>query len=188
MTTVIKCSPTPVASIACWDCTDRDVVQGLYKRLGRAVIYRVARVVGRNDVAQEILNETFTRLWTSGPQFTTELAAFAWVYKTSHNLAIDHLRSAFSRSVSIDDLESEVPLTSPSPEDEAARVQLLSRCLERLTPLEGSVYVYKIVDNMTLDEIGEWVGVSGKTVSRMLAKIEGKLTRAKERLYVTNRR
>lgn len=83
--TIIAQPPVPLSTVGgALDCANRRVIELLYQRLGRAVVHRVARVVGRNDLAQEILQETFMRLWTLGPSFATELAAFSWVYKTSN--------------------------------------------------------------------------------------------------------
>ena len=161
---------------AALDCSDRTAVHRLYQRLGRAVVHRVRRVVRRDDVAQEILQETFVRLWTAGPLFTSESSAFTWVYKTSHRLALDHLRSRFSNSAFVDNETLATLAGVPgTQEDEAVQQQLLHRVIGRLGDDEASFFVLKVVDQMTLEEIGTFAGVSSKTVSRVLARVDRKI-------------
>ena len=160
------------------DCSQTDVVHALYKRMGQALIVRARRIVRRDDVAQEIVQETFVKLWDLAPRFVAEEAAFAWLYKTSHNLAIDHLRARFTRSVSLeDDGVGELAGRGAAADAAAETGQLVGRFLGKLTREEASVYIYKVVDRMTLDEIADFIGTSSKTVSRMLIKIDSKLAR-----------
>lgn len=167
-----------------WDCSDRAVVHRLYERVGRAVIHRVRRVVRREDVAQEILQESFVRLWSSGPRFESEGAAFTWVFRTSHRLALDHLRARFSHSdfVSAEELEA-LSTAASTQEAEAFQAQVLRKLVGRLSEEEASVFVFKVVDRMTLDEIADAVGVSSKTVSRVLARVEQKLAKFRGALH-----
>jgi RNA polymerase sigma-70 factor (ECF subfamily) len=157
------------------------VVRDLYERLGRAVLARVRQVVRRQDIAEEILQETFARLWELAPTFTTELAAFTWIYRTSHNLAVDHVRAAFTRGQRDADDPGLVLAGDEPVDEELARRQLVAAHLSCLTAEEASAMIYKVIDDMTHEQIGTFLGVSGKTVSRMLAKAERKLSRTKVR-------
>lgn len=177
--------PTILAGEA-YDCTRREVVHQLYSRLGRALVLRTERVTRRQDVAQEIVQETFVRLWNLGPKFANERAAYSWVYKTSHRLALDHLRSGFTRTELIagDDLD-EVQAGGARADRTSEDRQLLARLVARLGPEEADYFVLQVVDGMKHQEIAELAGVSTKTVSRILQRAEAKLERAKVRLDVT---
>lgn len=181
---MMRGSALDAAVVSTWDCTDRKVVHQLYERLGRAIATRISRIVKRADVGQEILQETFVKLWHLGPTFASERAAFAWVYKTSHNLALDHLRSSFTRSdfrsaAELDEEETGVL----SPGQAAENRDLLRRAVAKLTSEEMSVLIYKVIDQMTLDEIATFVGGSSRSVSRTMIRIEGKLERAKVMMH-----
>jgi len=160
-----------------FDCTDQHVVTRLYERLGRVVVAKTRGIVGREDVAREILQETFTRLWEAGPRFASETAAYAWVYRTSHNLAIDYLRAAFTKSEPLPEA-----LVAAHRGDAAETRQLLRKLLGKLSEEELSLYVYNVVDRMTHGEIAALGGISTKTVARHLQRIEEKIARAKERI------
>lgn len=186
--TTLDLLPAASASdaVGAWDCTRSEVVQGLYRRLGRAVLLKVERVVKRHDVAQEILQETFAKLWQLGPTFQSERAAFAWVYKASHNLAVDHLRAAFTRT----DLQSPERFDQSAARGTGADLaleqrQILARLVARLSEEEANVFLYREVDGMRLEEIATLLEVSTKTVGRILARAEAKLDRAKVSLHET---
>ena len=176
--------PNDAAAAILWNCADQAVVHRLYERLGRAVISRTQRLVRRADISQEILQETFVKLWDLGPTFASERAAFAWVYKASHNLALDYLRSSFTKSElrSSEALDDEIS-SGPQAHQEYENRDLIRRAVAKLTAEEASVLVLKVVDHMRLDEIAAFVGGSSRTVSRILLRVEGKLARAKVAMH-----
>ena len=79
------------------DCRSHDQLRRLYEATGRAAVLKTARVVGRLDVAEEIVQSAFLKLWGAQLAFASERAAYAWIYRTCHNAGIDHLRAHATR-------------------------------------------------------------------------------------------
>jgi RNA polymerase sigma-70 factor, ECF subfamily len=165
------------------DCADPSAVRRLYEATGRAALSKTEHVVGRFDVAQEIVQEVFLKLWRDKLKFPTEKQAYAWVYKACHNAGIDHLRSAAVRLErgapggegvpSLEDFASAVEHMSA--EDQSLRRQLVQRALVHLDEREAQVLGFWVLDGMTQDEIAEILGVSRKTIVRAVQSIETKL-------------
>ncbi len=101
--------------------SDGDVaaLEELYTRYARAVYSFAVRIVGDGLVAEEILQESFTRAWQQAGRFELARGSFAsWLLSITHNRAIDELRKRQRRpkradSVDITDvLRGEVDTTA----------------------------------------------------------------------------
>ncbi len=157
------------------DCGVEKIVSDLYKQVGKTAALKATKIVGRMDVALEIVQETFLKLWKSKLTFPDKKAAFIWIYKTTHNASIDYIRLAMNKNSSLDhcatsDLASILPNTS------IEERQLIMHATSQLNEREVQILIYVMVDGMTQGEIADVIGVSRKTVVRDWQKIEEKLT------------
>src|SRR2546425_9460446 len=79
---------------------DRDahVMGDLYSRYGRLAYSLIFRVVRNSATAEDLVQETFLRVWNRGQSFDAERGALgAWILTVARNRAIDHLRSTEGR-------------------------------------------------------------------------------------------
>jgi RNA polymerase sigma-70 factor (ECF subfamily) len=164
------------------DCSDKGTIERLYAKLVRAVIAKAQSVVGRHDVAAEIAHDAFIKLWQKGGQFPNEKAVYVWLYKTSHRAAIDHVRSAAHRRESYNEENDSVldAVASPARSDTAIDKNLVLRLLAQLEPDEAEAFVYVTLDGMTQAEVVDLMGVSRRTVQRLLERAETKFREARK--------
>ncbi len=159
------------------NCRDPDLLRRLYERTGRAALLKTARLVGRQDVAEEIVQGAFLKLWDAGLDFPSERAAYAWIYRACHNAGIDHLRAHATRFES--GMAPEALAEQATGEDPwlvaADERQWLRERLATLGEREAQVLVYRVVDGMTQAEIAEVMGLSRKTIVRICAGLDAKL-------------
>lgn len=163
------------------DCSDKATIDRLYGKLVRAAIAKAQSVVGRHDVAAEIAHDAFIKLWQKGGQFPNEKAVYVWLYKTCHRAAIDHLRSAAHRRESYNKEDDSALDLAPSAArtDGLINQQLVQKYLERLQPDEAEAFLYVTLDGMTQAEVVDLMGVSRRTVQRLLERAEAKLKEAR---------
>ena len=65
----------------------------LYDRYARPVFAFAVRMLGDAPLAEEVLQEAFTRAWQQATRFDLARGSFAsWLLSITHNLAIDELR------------------------------------------------------------------------------------------------
>lgn len=112
---------------------DLDALDILYNRYSRAVYSFAVRIVRDGLVAEEVLQEAFTRAWQQSGRFEFARGSFAsWILSITHNLAIDEVRKRQRRpqrsdSVDITDvLRSEID-PAPTVEEAAEATELRER-------------------------------------------------------------
>ncbi len=66
----------------------------LYDHYAPSIYGVIYRILGTEEIAQDILQETFVKVWNSIEQYdTTKGKLFTWVLNIARNAAIDKLRS-----------------------------------------------------------------------------------------------
>ncbi len=88
---------------------DAAALERLYDRYASAVMGIALRIVGDRALAEEIVQETFWRVWRSAEAFVSGRGAFAgWLFGIAHNLSIDYCRRRKARpqATATDDKQS----------------------------------------------------------------------------------
>ncbi|GAB4203371.1 MAG: sigma-70 family RNA polymerase sigma factor [Roseiflexaceae bacterium] len=96
---------------------DSRALEALYDRYS-AVVYRMAlRIVKNQELAEDIVQEVFWRVWRRSSSFERDRGRVAqWLFGVAHNLCIDELRRMRSRPISVyEDVEH--PLIQQLPDE-----------------------------------------------------------------------
>ena len=119
---------------------DPHVMSDLYDRYGRLAYSVIFRVVHNAATAEDLVQETFLRIWNRAQSFDQERGALGpWILTVARNRAIDHVRSTSSRmsmnALELDRLEQPV-LFSAFPDIALSldRTRRLKGAFEKLTP------------------------------------------------------
>ena len=85
---------------------DSRALDTLYDRYAR-VVYGVAlRILGEAELAEDVVQETFWRVWRRARTFQSGRGkAAAWIFGIAHNLSVDELRRQRSRPRSVYDTD-----------------------------------------------------------------------------------
>jgi RNA polymerase sigma-70 factor (ECF subfamily) len=76
---------------------DGRALETLFERYGEMIRRHLARMAGDSAAAQDLLQETFLRVWTRAAQWDGRGSFKAWLYRIATNLALNHLRSVRRR-------------------------------------------------------------------------------------------
>src|SRR3954470_12260150 len=77
---------------------DAQALAELYDRYGRLVYALILRIVKDTGIAEDLVQETFLRVWNRVQGFDAEKGAIGpWLLAVARNRAIDYLRSAGGR-------------------------------------------------------------------------------------------
>ena len=89
----------------------------LYDRYSRVVYSFALRIVGDPQLAEEILQEVFFRVWQQGSGFQSNRGSLiTWLLSITHNLAIDEVRKRNRRPQKADSEDPELVLSAMADE------------------------------------------------------------------------
>ncbi len=74
---------------------DTQAIAWLYDHYGAALFGIILRIVKDQELAENLLQDTFVKIWKAGSTFDAQKAGlFAWMQRIARNTAIDATRSA----------------------------------------------------------------------------------------------
>src|SRR3954451_1529106 len=77
---------------------DSDVIGELYDRYGRIAYTLILRIVHDRAVAEDLVQESFLRVWNRAQAFDAERGALGpWILTIARNQALDYIRSVQGR-------------------------------------------------------------------------------------------
>lgn len=133
----------------------------LYDRYGRMAYSLIYRIVRNSSTAEDLVQETFLRVWNRVQSFDAERGALgAWILTVARNRAIDYLRSVDGRmeasAIELDHLErpglfAKLDATALAID----RVRRLKSAFEKLTPAQRQVIELAYYEGMSQTEMAE---------------------------------
>ena len=153
---------------------DREAFGEIVRKYEKRV-FRVARRMCRcDDDAWDITQEAFMKAMRAMSTFNPEYRFFTWMYRIVTNTAINHSRTAGRRSeVEFDEGYGTGGLTASA--DTAVQemendllVSAVQRAVEKLTPALRSVFVLRVDQELSYEEIAETLDIAVGTVMSRL--------------------
>jgi RNA polymerase sigma-70 factor (ECF subfamily) len=152
-----------------------DAMRTLYRTYGAELYGFSVNCLGDRQLAEEVVQDVFTRVWRHADSFDPSRASFrTWIYGIARNAIIDlKRRSAVRPSIAtapgeLDEGPGDDPL------ERALLTWQVSAALERLTPEHRQVIRLAHFQGMRLREIAELTGLPLGTVkSRVSYALRG---------------
>lgn len=146
----------------------------VYRRYFPIIRAKASRMLRDPDEAQDVAQETFSRLWQKRDTLRDSEACLAWVYRTASRIAIDRIRKRNAKPTEALVIEPDSKMNeTDAHESRAALAKLVSTMPER----ELEVLVLTRVDGLKQQEVGKLLELSDRTVRRVLESADGKLRR-----------
>lgn len=159
---------------------DLDAFRLLYDRHQRGVFTFLLRYLGYRQLAEDLLQETFLRVFTHRERYRPTARFKTWLFTIARNLAIDQLRRQGGRQ-EIESRESLELVADPgaTPLQRAEAQELgerLRSAVMRLPPSQREVLLLSRVAGLNHEEIAELTGASPEavrvTLHRALRRIQ----------------
>lgn len=167
---------------------DASALGALYRRHAGSVLAVALRVVGQREVAEDVVHDTFVAVWLNIDRFQRSRGtARAWILTIARNRAIGRLR-ATRPTIDVDEADEFALLpTSADPTlDEVLRRLARSELREAIDALpeqqREAIYLAYFGGHTfreVADITGSPVGTTNGRVSRGLATLRQRLTRAR---------
>lgn len=170
---------------------DRAAFDALVVRHARSVGRLARRVVGNVEDAEDVVQETFVRVYQHLAGFRGQSSFRTWMLRIALNLAHDRLR-ARSRAPSPHDLAAGVAPHDVRPPDHAATHRddraALDRAVAELPPRQRLALLMKVVDGLTHVDIAKVLGTTESAARVYLAMARSTLRRRLASWWARDRR
>ncbi len=132
--------------------------------------YRLAlRILGDPSEAQDVLQESYLRVWQKLPSLRNTDAVIGWVYRICRNAALDQRRFLGRRNALPLFVDTESRTHGPDVQVEMAQtLKTVQAGMGKLAEKHRLVLLMREVDGMSCDEIAEALGIKVGTVDSRL--------------------
>jgi RNA polymerase sigma-70 factor (ECF subfamily) len=142
---------------------DPQALAELYDRYGRLAYSLIVRVVRDGALAEDLVQETFLRVWNRAQGFDAQRGALGpWLLAVARNRAIDYLRSSGGRERNALELEEvdHPSLYTDMERDILAsdKARIIRAALEKLAPNQREVIELAYFEGLTQTEMAERMG------------------------------
>jgi RNA polymerase sigma-70 factor, ECF subfamily len=157
----------------------RAAFEDIYERHSREVWALVYARWLNADIALDIMQETFLRLWKQWQEGSDIVNPRAWVLRVARNLAEDHAKSAFRRygtqpPQTMNGVEGHDAL----PLDDMARAETfgqLKKEMEGLAPADREILTLRYALDYDTNEIAEMLEINATAVHMRLSRARQRL-------------
>jgi RNA polymerase sigma-70 factor, ECF subfamily len=141
----------------------------LYQRHGPALVRKARRILANEDDAQDVVQALFLDL-IANQRNDVDLP---YLYRAVTHRCLTYLRDRNNRARL---LEREQPTLRgtirTALDDEAIGLDLITKVLARLGERESELLIYRYFDDLSQEEIADLIGVSRKTVGKLLKDVQ----------------
>jgi RNA polymerase sigma-70 factor (ECF subfamily) len=141
----------------------------------RAKLYGVVlRILRRTDLADEVIQETYVKVWSSAGQFNPALASpITWMVAIARNRAIDTLRK--KSDLSLEDMPEAMEVAADTPDPLAARefseeLKRLLGCIGRLEGERRKLVLLAYYDGFSREHLAQQLGKPVNTIKTWLRR------------------
>ncbi len=156
---------------------DQQALAMLYRRRSGVIYSFLVRMLGNETEAQEVLQDTFMRLWRRAKEFDANRAsATAWILMLARGLALDKLRSRSRRAATHSAYEREIASLETGEQSRASQLEqeeLAGACrdaLNRLPELQSHALQLAFFRGWTHEEIASAQGEALGTVKARIRR------------------
>jgi RNA polymerase sigma-70 factor, ECF subfamily len=153
---------------------DKTALETLYDRYASSVLGLSLKVIGNQALAEDVLQETFWRVWQSAATYQSQRGSFAsWLFRIARSLAIDAHRRRRVRPQTISETVDANPILDeiPDPEMDVPEqaqshflAQQMRNALRSLPREQRQVIEMAYFYGMTRQEIAEATGEALGTI------------------------
>ncbi len=153
----------------------KEILGVLYERHHVGLYNFLRRFVGNAHLAEDLLQETFLRVFRGLSAFRPERRLADWLYTIALNAARDAMRRKRPALLATDVPSGASPAAAAERHEEE---ELLSKMILQLPDEERAVFLLARVERRTMQETADAMGFSLRTAKNRLASALGRLSHA----------
>ncbi len=126
-------------------------------------------ITQNSSASEDVVQELFIRLWINRTKLEINESVSGYLYRSSKNAALNHLRAEKSRQKSMQN----IPFQESQTDDFMEQIEFstaLYQCIEQLPERSREVFKMSRFDGLKLQEISDQLGTSVKTIKNQIWK------------------
>lgn len=143
--------------------TQNEAFNLLLQKYQQKIYWHIRRLVIDHDDADDIVQETFVKVWKNLHNFRSDSQLYTWIYRIATNESITFLNKKKNRNnISLDEINSELAetLSSSSYFDGDKIQRKLQQAILTLPEKQRIIFNMKYFDDMKYEEISEVLGTT----------------------------
>lgn len=165
-------------------------LEALYQRHYRPIFLYIARMIGSKEMAEDLTQETFIRIYVKKTSWKPQAKFTAWLYRIARNLCIDEKRRYWNRNVHAESSmssggeDNDIPyLDRIEDQNGDARTALetkmneevIKQAINELSEEQREVIVLNKYQGLSYGEIAEILGASAESIKQRAYRAHLKL-------------
>lgn len=148
--------------------------------------WHIRRFTCSHEDTDDLLQETFVKIWSALPGFREDSRLFTWIYRIATNEALNFLRKKKVRT-----MFSQVPIEDilyrkidEDPYFNGNELQReLHKAIQKLPPRQKAVFNMRYFEEMSYDDISEILGTSGGSLKASYHHAYKKIREELEKIF-----
>jgi RNA polymerase sigma-70 factor (ECF subfamily) len=139
----------------------------------RKLRWKVIEVLGENTDVDDVLQDVYLRIWTSGHQFDPRRSSpITWMTVIARNVAIDRLRRKRQIAVPIEEALSvaEPPVDPFADRDRATEVQMALSAMTRISPERAELLSRAYLEGQSREALASTYGAPASTIKTWIRR------------------
>lgn len=149
----------------------------LFEQYADRVYHLALGLLGDEDAAEDVVQDTFLSVFRSRFQFEGRSSAGTWLYRIAYNLSLDRLRSKQTLPLPEDDGFDEADNPAPLPNEfvewrwlpefmiqNQEQRRALDEAIQSLSPALRAVFVLRDVEELSIEETASVLSITSSAV------------------------
>ncbi len=145
--------------------TRNEAFDELVKTYQEPLYYHIRRMVGNHADADDVLQNTFIKVWRFIGNFKEDSKLYTWLYRIACNEALGFIRAQKTRPSGDSDVENHAAKMTDGPDGESISKKL-EAALQTLPDKQRQVFDLKYFSELKYEEISQ---ITGTTVGALKA-------------------
>jgi len=173
---------------------DAKAFEWIIRKYQKRIYFTILQVVMNHEDADDMLQDTFIKAYTKLGTYNERFPFYPWLYRIAINTSLNHQKKkARLRAMSLEDLDgnghqadlAESP-TQMFDMEGSELVDKLKTALQRIPYEQRTVFILRVNDGLSYQEISETMDISMGTVMSRLSRARDKLRILLEEYVETN--
>jgi RNA polymerase sigma-70 factor (ECF subfamily) len=149
---------------------DTSAYRELVRRYAAKLNHYVVRLTRDAHEAEDIVQETFLRLWQRASEYSPKARVTTWLHRIAHNLAVDRLRVRGRWQMLEDDAEIPVSASQARLIDDRRRRESLDAAISELPERQRAALVLVHLHELSGKEAADVLEISEEALESLLSR------------------